>query len=141
MLRFGSVRLALPAVSFDDVSVGTVRFGATHHSHLPTSHPTSHLPPGGRWEVGGGSGGVRRRGLGVRREGFGSVWCGLKFFGSVRYGSGRFDAILGESIVETAMIIGSMANNMVTARTPQIQILSAPIPCINQALGVGFSLS
>ena len=50
---------------------------------------------------------MRRRGLGVRREGFGSVWCGPKFFGSVRYGSGRFDAILGESIVETAMILGS----------------------------------
>ena len=54
-----------------------------------------------------GAGGLRRRGLGVRREGFGSVWCGPKFFGSVRYGSGRFDAILGESIVETAMILGS----------------------------------
>ena len=36
---------------------------------------------------------------GVRREGFGSGWCG-----SVRYGSGRFDTILGESIVETAMV-------------------------------------
>ena len=54
---------------------------------------------GARWEREG----VRRRGLGVRWEGFGSVWCGPKFFGSVRYGSGRFDAILGESIVETAM--------------------------------------
>ena len=44
--------------------------------------------------MGGGSG----------REGFGSVWRGPEFFGSVRYGSGRFDTILGESIVETAMI-------------------------------------
>ena len=42
MLRFGSVRLALPAVSFDDVSVGTVRFGATWKVG------------GGRWELGGG---------------------------------------------------------------------------------------
>ena len=36
----------------------------------------------------------------------GAVWCGPKFFGSVRYGSGRFDTILGESIVETAMLSG-----------------------------------
>ena len=78
MFRFGSVRLALSAVSFDDVSVGTVRFGA---SHLPggggwgvwagarqpqkpeiTGHPRTFQAScyafgevgGGRWEVGGG---------------------------------------------------------------------------------------
>ena len=32
------------------------------------------------------------------------VWCGPKCCGSVRYGRGRFDTMLGESIVETAMI-------------------------------------
>ena len=51
----------------------------------------------GGGEVGGGMGGGRWE--------VGWVWCGPKFFGSVRYGSGRFDTILGESIVETAMII------------------------------------
>ena len=60
----------------------------------------------GRWggweEVGGGSG----------REGFGSVWRGPEFFGSVRYGSGRFDTILGESIVETAMISHSLTHSL-----------------------------
>ena len=52
---------------------------------------------GGRWEAGAKAGGGRWQ-VG------GSVWCGPKYFGSVRYGSGRFDTILGESIVETAMI-------------------------------------
>ena len=47
----------------------------------------------GRWEVGGG-----RWEEEVRWEGFGSVWCGPRCCGSVRYGSGRFDTILGESI-------------------------------------------
>ena len=63
---------------------------------------------GGRWEAGwewkGGRlevGGMKGAGGGGRREGFGSVWCGPKYFGSVRYGSRRFDTILGESIVET----------------------------------------
>ena len=56
---------------------------------------------GWRWGGGGEGEGVRRR---VRWEGFGSVWCGPKVFGSVRYGSGRLDAILGENIVETAMV-------------------------------------
>ena len=54
VLRFGSVRLALPAVSFDDVSVGAVRFGAPS---LPTS----------RWQVGG------RGGRGGRWGGKGEV--------------------------------------------------------------------
>ena len=35
----------------------------------------------------------------MRWNGFAVVWCGR----SVRYGSGRFDTILGESIAETAM--------------------------------------
>ena len=76
---------------------------------------------GGRWEVGGcwevGGGWVgggrcwrweagRCRAQGGRVGLGGSVWCVPKFFGSVRYGSGRFDTILGESIVETAMTIG-----------------------------------
>ena len=52
---------------------------------------------GGRWEAGAKAGGGRWQ-VG------GSVWCGPKYFGSVRYGSGRFDTILGESIVETAMV-------------------------------------
>ena len=44
------------------------------------------------------------QGAGGGRVGLGgAVGCGPKFFGSVRYGSGRFDTILGESIVETAM--------------------------------------
>ena len=43
-------------------------------------------------------------------EGFGSVWCGPKYFGSVQYGSGRFDTILGESIVETAMFTAPRRN-------------------------------
>ena len=59
---------------------------------------------GARWEVGWGGGGGRWEVGGGGWEGFGSVWCGPKYFGSVRYGSGRFDTILGESIVETAMI-------------------------------------
>ena len=46
-------------------------------------------------------------GGGGRREeagGGGRRWeVSPKYFGSVRYGSGRFDTILGESIVETAM--------------------------------------
>ena len=49
-----SVRLALLAVSFDDVSVGTVRFGVSHLPPPPPP-PPPHLPPprSGR-EVGGG---------------------------------------------------------------------------------------
>ena len=43
-------------------------------------------------------------GAGGQGRARGAVWCGPKFFGSVRYGSGRFDTILGESIVETAMM-------------------------------------
>ena len=65
MLRFGSVRLALPAVSFDDVPVGTVRFGATHLPPTPRWWEV-----GGGWEVGVGGGEVG----GGRWEGFGSVW-------------------------------------------------------------------
>ena len=50
----------------------------------------------GGWELVGGGGGGRRAQQG--REGLGgAIWCGPKFFGSVRYGSGRFDTILGES--------------------------------------------
>ena len=49
-------------------------------------------------------GGGRREAGGGRWEVGGSVWCGPKYFGSVRYGSGRFDTILGESIVATAMV-------------------------------------
>ena len=58
---------------------------------------------GPRWEVGGGrrEEGVRE----VRWEGFGSVWCSPRCCGSVRYGSGRFDTILGESVVESAMVV------------------------------------
>ena len=69
---------------------------------------------GGRWEgeVGGGGvvGGGRRGGEvgGGRWEGEGWGEVGgfgpvPKSSGSVPFGSGRFDAILGESIVETAM--------------------------------------
>ena len=58
-----------------------------------------------RWEVGGEEVGGRRWEVGVRREGFGSVCCGPRCCGSVRYGSAGFDTILGESIVETAMRI------------------------------------
>ena len=50
VLRFGSVRLAFPAASFEDVPVGAVRFDAASPTHLPPSHlppytPTLHPPP------------------------------------------------------------------------------------------------
>ena len=44
---------------------------------------------GGRWERWGGE--------------VGGLWFGFRCCGSVRYRSGRFDTILGQSIVETAM--------------------------------------
>ena len=55
---------------------------------------------GGRreWEMGGVGGGwvCGRWEVEVRWEGFGSVCCGPRCCGAVRYGSARFDAILGE---------------------------------------------
>ena len=55
------------------------------------------------WELVGGGGGGRRVGAGRRGAGSG-VRFGAVPNSSVRYGSGRFDTILGESIVETAMV-------------------------------------
>ena len=100
------------------------------HFPLHTSHHPPHLFPlpsckrhprrrrrkgrGGGWlgwlarEGGGAEVGGGRREEGVREarwEGFGSVWCGPRCCGSVRYRSGRFDTILGESIVESAMVV------------------------------------
>ena len=54
---------------------------------------------GGRWA--GGGGGRWERGLGLRLR-FGLVRSQILRFGSIR--ERGFDAILGESIVETAMI-------------------------------------
>ena len=69
-----------------------------------------HLPApqvgGGRWGVGEVAGGGGKEEEGARKAEVGGLWFGLvrsQCFGSVRCGSGRFDTLLGESIVETAM--------------------------------------
>ena len=124
MLRFGSVRLALPAVSFDDVPVGTVRFGATHlpptsrtaylshltspqfllATHLPpptsTSRLPSHLPPpashlpAGRRWEGGGG----RRGGGGGVGGWGVGGGRREVGGGGGRASVRFGAVPTTSV-------------------------------------------
>ena len=87
---------------------------------------------GGRWEVGVGGWDGGRWEVRWGWEGFGSVWCGPKYFGSVRYGSGRFDTILGESIVETAM--GTMLRRNPTAlRLPPLTACLCRPQCYRRA--------
>ena len=99
MLRFGSVRLELPAVFFGDVPGGAVRLGAATHLSLPTSHPSATM--GGGWgrsgwegesraqvgdEVGGGRGrGGKEWEMRWEDFGLGLVPSQMLRFGAVRY--------------------------------------------------------
>ena len=71
--------MALPAVSFDDVSVGAVRFGAP-------SLPTSRWQVGGRGGRGGRWGGKGEVGMEVGRWEVGRWGWEVRWEGGVREG-------------------------------------------------------
>ena len=49
---------------------------------------------------------------------------------AVRFGSGRFDTILGESIVETAMISHSLTHSLTDSDNLRVVVLLAGASCM-----------